>query len=502
MAIQQMTADQYKQKYGTSPVFHAAAPEVPQKSLGQKIGNAAKGIVDFIGAGPIAETFGTELAKIGKPKAEKDILEKSYPSQKAVIGSAIQTGANLIPGVGVGAGLATKIGVGAATGLAFDVGSKLQQNKSVGQAITPGIGTAVGAALPLAGAGFNIAKSVTGRLMKGLGSGLSGVSTETIDKIVSNPEMAQKASQKLAQNGNNKVLEENARTIINGVGQIKKEARAAFGRGLEQLQKTDIDHGAFKANTQRFLDKYGSVVKNGQRTIANAEFDNPKNIEKASELIDKLSKVNLDLNGASLRKLANDIENAAYKTTGTDAERLSFNAFTKELSATLKDSISLSTSKLNDINHNFSQDMQLAEAVEGIFGKVNFKNLPEVVKASQKLENVFAQKGLAPQVVDDFLSRIGVSSKDFKTTEAVRQISNKTTGANTKGLSVGEITQSLTSSIVTPQMVKNLSIATGMAKEKLVPFLRSLKPAARNIVIQALLKNQEPQTPEQSQINQ
>ena len=100
--------------------------------------------------------------------------------------------------------------------------------------------------------------------------------------------------------------------------------------------------------------------------------------------------------------------------------------------------------------------MQLVEAVEDIFGKVDYKNLSEVVNASKKLETLFAQKGLAPDVVDDFLKRIGISSADFRTTEAVRQITDKTTQANTKGLSVGELMQQITSSVITPQLVRDV----------------------------------------------
>jgi len=223
-------------------------------------------------------------------------------------------------------------------------------------------------------------------------------------------------------------------------------------------------------------------------------------LAKASDLINKVNKANLNLNGKELRNLANEIENAGFKTTGNDAQRLSFNAFVDELSSVLRSSVNLSTGdKLEGINKAYSQDKQLAETVEQIFGKVNFKNLPEVVKASQKLESIFTQKGLAPEVVDNFLTRIGVNPEGFKTTEAVRQISNKATGNNAKGLSIGEVTQQITSSVVTPKMVRDLSIATGMANEKLLPFLRALKTPARNIVIQALLKNgsNQEQSPEE-----
>jgi len=489
----------------TYKVVSSPPPPMPlttsqPNTFGQKVTNAAKGVVDFVGAKGIANQLSSKLAyQTSKPDAKPYV---SFPSKKEVAGSYLQTAANFIPGVGVGAGLAKKVGVGAATGLAFDVGSKLQQNKPVGQALIPGVGTAVGAGLPVAGAAFNIGKNIVSRLVKGLGSKLSGVSTDTIDKIVSNPQMAQQASEKLAKSGNNRILEENARTILNGVAKIKKEARGAFGKGLDQLSKEDINPQVFKEQTQAVLDKYGSKVANGKRALTNIEFTDSKNIAKASELINKVSKANFELNGRSLRKLADDIESSAYKIATSD-ERLSFNSFINDLSESLKNAISGSTDKLGKINQKFSQDMQLAEATENIFGKVNFKNLPEVVKASQKLETMFTQKGLAPEVVDNFLSRIGVNPANFKTTEAVRQISNKAGTANPTGLTIGEITQAATAAIITPETVKNLSIATGMAKEKLVPFLRSLKPAARNIVIQALLQgNQQSQTLPQQLPNQ
>ncbi len=467
-------------------------PQAPQ-SLGQKIGNAAQGVTDFVGAKGIADEFGATLARAKAPEAQKGLVD--FPTGKQVLGSAIQTGANLIPGLGAEAGLAGKIAAGAGTGYAFDVGNKLQNNKE--NPLMPGVGTAVGGGLPVVGAGVNLGAKVVGRLLKGLGSGLSGVSTDTINSIVNNPEMAQKASDRLAQNGNSKFLEDNARTIVNGVSGVRKQAREAFGNGLEQLSKEDIKPDVFRGETQKVLDKYGVSSSKGKRVLSGVEFEDPKLMDKASGLIDRLQ--NADLNGRSLRKLSNDIENAKFKTTGTSAERLSFNAFIKDLSSGLDNAISNSTDKLGEINKNFSQDMQLTKAVEDIFGKVKFKNLPEVVKASQKLEGLFAQKGLAPDVVDKFLSRIGVNPADFKTGEAVRQISNKSSGANTKGLSVGELMQQTTSAVVTPEMVKQISIKTGMAKEKLIPFLKGMKTPARNAVIQALLSAQEDSSQQQPQ---
>lgn len=462
------------------------------KSLGKKVLDMASGISNFVGAKGITDQYGASLARANLPFADKLGIPKlneqaksmvENPSLKNVIGSAIQTGSLLIPGLGEG-GLASKIAADVATGYGLDVGSKLQNNKSIGQSLTPGIGTATGAALPVVGAAIRPATAIVGRMLKGLGSGISGVSTKTLDAIINNPEVAAEATKRLESSGNNKILEDNAKTIVNGIGKVRQDARNAFGAGLEKLSATDVKPDIFRKETQQILDKYGIGMQNGQRVFNGVEFTDPKNIAKASDLIDKLSNTNLD--GKSLRKLSDDIENSAYKTATSD-ERLSFNSFVRDLSHSVKDAISNSTGKLGEINQKFSTDMQLTHAMQNIFGKVNFKNLPEVVKASQKLEGLFSQKGLAPDVVDSFLKKIGINPNDFRTSEAVRQISDKTSGANAQGITMGEILRETSSAIVTPKTIRNLSIATGLAKEKIGPILKAMKPAARNILIEALI---------------
>lgn len=461
-----------------------AGSQAPQAKTQVPLANK---VSNFFGAKGITDQFGASIARTNLPGMPKlNTQEKSLvqnPSFKEVAGSAIQTGANLIPGAGKGLGLAAKTAIGGGTGYAFDVGSKMQSGQ--GQPLKPGIGTTVGAAIPGTVAVAKPVTRIVGRLLKGLGSGLSGVSTETIDKIVSNPKAAQLATDKLKKSGNAKVLEDNARQVMEGVGTIRKEARKAYGEGLESLKKEDIDPKKFRTAVQGFLDKY-KVESKGANRLLDVEFEDPKNVQRASNLIDELSKSDLD--GLSLRKLINKIEGTKFKTATSD-ERLAFNAFTKELAESIKGAVSGSTNKLGEINKAFSSDMQLTEAIEDIFGKVKFKNLSEVVKATKKLESLFAQKGIAPEVIDDFLNRIGVSPDDFKTTEAVRQISNKATGANTKGLTFGELTQQATSAIVTPQMIRDISIKIGLAENKLAPELNKLTPMVRNLIMNALVQS-------------
>ncbi len=479
MAVTRMTRAEYQAQFGTP------APETSNVDMGQFSSSSQQKtpfvnkVANFFGAKGLTDAIGATMAQKQNPEIAQYV---DRPTGKQVLGSAIQTGANFIPGVGKGLGLAAKTAIGAGTGLAFDAGSQMQ----AGQPVKPSFGTAVGAGIPVAGAVIKPAAKIVGRLFKGLGSGLSGVSTETIDKIVSNPKAAQLATEKIAKSGNAKVLEDNARQLMGGISTIKKEARGAYKKGLEELAETDIDPAVFRQNTQKALDKFGSTVSGGKRVLTNVEFDDPKNLSKASSFIDRLQ--GAELNGKSLRKLADDIESSKYKTVSGSNEKMSFNAFLDDLAGSLKGAVSASTGKLDEINKSFSKDMQLAEAVENIFGKVKFKNLPEVVKATQRLENLFAQKGIAPDVVDDFLRRIGVSPEDFKTTEAVRQISNKSQKANEVGLGVGELIRGVTSAVVTPQMVRDVSTKVGLAENVLAPELQKLSPAVRGVLLNFIVQ--------------
>lgn len=125
----------------------------PLKKAGKYIMTGADAVTDFVGARGIAEQYGSSLARTGLKLTgnEKASQLVENPSFRKVLGSAIQTGANFIPGAGVGAGLATKVAVGAGTGYAFDVGSNLQMGKRGSEAFAPKIGTAVGAGIPVLG---------------------------------------------------------------------------------------------------------------------------------------------------------------------------------------------------------------------------------------------------------------------------------------------------------------------------------------------------------------
>ena len=82
------------------------------------------------------------------------------PYSKVAGGVAGATGSNLLGQVAAG-------GIG---GYSADIGSKLQDpNKTVGEALTPGLGTAIGVGIPLGFAGAQVA----GRALKNTGTGIA-----------------------------------------------------------------------------------------------------------------------------------------------------------------------------------------------------------------------------------------------------------------------------------------------------------------------------------------
>jgi hypothetical protein len=223
--------------------------------------------------------------------------------------------------------------------------------------------------------------------------------------------------------------------------------------------------------------------------LVNSEILEPKIAERAISLIDDIN-AQTTANGKSLRNLMQKLDSSKFKSA-LDPDRQAFNNLVRDLSSGLKEAINESTNKLGKINAAYSKDLQLTEAMEDIFGGVNYKNISEIMGISKKLETLFAQKGLAPQYINDFLTRIGISPSEFKAGEAVRQIMTKTTGSNVKGLSIGEMVQQVTSAVISPDLVKRVAIATGYSEQVLKPLLEKTAPSARGALIKFLTENRQ-----------
>lgn len=352
-------------------------------------------------------------------------------------------------------------------------------------AIASGIETAI----PVAGAILKPATKLISGLFRNIGSAMSGVPSETLQKIANNPNVANDTVKTLKEVGKDNLLRQNAKTILDGIQRIKRESSSMFSRGIESLSKTDIKPNIIKDEIKAVItNNKGSLSKTGF-SLKNTEFSgDPKLVKSASGLINAINN-NKDLSGRGMRKLIDLADETKLKTATSDTS-ISFNKFIDGLSNGIKKSISKSTNKLDKINKMYSSERQLVDAIEGILGKIKFNNEKELVSVSKRLNTAFKSSDLTESELDKFLNRIGIIPEDFKTSEAVRQISNIGAGANTMGTNRMEILRSLSGSIITPKLVRDLSIITGKTEQKIAPILEKLKvldPTTRASIIELLL---------------
>lgn len=168
--------------------FTTPSPEAVEQRKKQLSG----GLDTVFGGGKLGEALGGSIAGIGElakgnvegamnigasqPKALEvggDLLRMittvgSLALGGVATGSAIG-GAQAL-GLGRFAPLAGKVAVGAGTGYAFDVGEGLKKGEGV-ESLKPGVGTAVGAAIPILSEGIG----ALGRLIKGTGEKIQNV---------------------------------------------------------------------------------------------------------------------------------------------------------------------------------------------------------------------------------------------------------------------------------------------------------------------------------------
>jgi PIN domain nuclease of toxin-antitoxin system len=166
-----MAIDYAKYKVPTTPTttgtvnynkYKLNAPQKP-KTIGQRILDAGTSVTNFLGGKSVADTFGAEIARLRAPtQQEKNIISAGAPTVSQTAGSALQLAAGFAPvgraaqAISTGAKtlgatpslakLAGNVGSLGGAGYAFDIGANLQEQQSP---LTPGAGTAIGAALPV-----------------------------------------------------------------------------------------------------------------------------------------------------------------------------------------------------------------------------------------------------------------------------------------------------------------------------------------------------------------
>lgn len=172
-----ITRAEYEKKFGTQPAV--SQPTNTSQTSQQQIQQPKQGLLQksagvadaLFGGGKVGEAIGTGIAKLRATPEQRQFIDPG-PSKGQVLGSALQSAALFTPvgkvaktitggakafGLAKGVSALGKIGSGLVAGEAFDVANNLQQGKTGTAALAPGSNTAIGGAIPAAGAVKNMA---------------------------------------------------------------------------------------------------------------------------------------------------------------------------------------------------------------------------------------------------------------------------------------------------------------------------------------------------------
>lgn len=194
--------------------------QVKPKTGMEKSGKVGETLGSIFGGNKIGEAIGTGVARrdVESGKNEMDLVDYSSlspqaierlrakgvpvteeeqraeiaqgikgPSGKEIAGDVAQIGLNFVGGGAAkglkGVGLAKKVATGAGIGYGYDVSTGLKDGDSVGKSLVPGVGTAIGGAIPLVGAGLNAAGKATSKLANKTVDKLTPDSASIMDRV-------------------------------------------------------------------------------------------------------------------------------------------------------------------------------------------------------------------------------------------------------------------------------------------------------------------------------
>jgi len=309
----------------------AAAPTPQGPTAMSRITGAANAVTDFIGARGIADQFGASLAGALAPKKDRPFIQG--PGLKNVLGSAIQTGAMLIPGAGVAANTAKKVGLGLATGYGIDVGSKLQSEKPVVEAVRPGLATAIGGILP-----------ILGRI-----TGLSDVGKAT-----------QQAASKLEELNMRLTPVEKQNLVKQGKNIADYLARKQIvGSPAQRYAKVDALYDDMERQVTRVVDSSTitfpkhSIIQQ-LKQIPDRYRDNLSEYNGVLEKVDRIAKTLDSLHGDSISASAlNKIKRAEWKNAFNKQGSDVINEVSDEVARVLMEALNASVNGLQKINQEY-----------------------------------------------------------------------------------------------------------------------------------------------------
>lgn len=217
--METLSSEEFEQRYGQGSVsqFPTATSRI-KKPISNRI-------ADVLGLGGAVDVFSTVAARsgIGPQTGEEGRAAFERPSLKERLGAAFQTAA--VPGAALitgGSSVLGQVAAGGLTGYLFDVGSDLIKDKSLGEILLPGVGTAAGTLVP--------------PLFKGVGA-TAGLAAGLVKRGV----------QAVGDSGAGQIVEEVAERVPRAFGRITERLESAQERA-ERIRTSSPEIGnAIKA---------------------------------------------------------------------------------------------------------------------------------------------------------------------------------------------------------------------------------------------------------------
>lgn len=327
-------------------------------------------------------------------------------SKKDIIGSSLQLAADALPSAGKGAGVLEKSAIGAGTGYAFDVANKLQTDESKGVSgkdFIPGLGTVLGATLP-------IVTKIGGYLAKNLTGFTSGSGVEAVQRAIDNPDEVNTAIKKYATTPEEKQgLVDRAKTAIRNFVESKQNEYGATVDKLAQQEGSPVvltkqpAIDALKNSLSEFGVKIGKDTgegvekKAGKLDFSNSNLTNAdqRNIEQAYDKVNNWT----DTSPQGLDKLRQSLQNFMedFKVQGNPRA----NVILSKAEDSLATHLNANIPGYQDMVNSYNQKSQLTSKV---LKELGFSGNAKPSTQLKTIMNLFKKN---PEVRDSILKVMG-----------------------------------------------------------------------------------------------
>lgn len=443
-------------------------------------------VVDATGLRGVTDTFGSEIAKIGKSDTEKSILSQEQPSLKTTAGSALQGASLFVPvgsvakGIGTGAkalGLGAKaastignVASGALAGATYDIGEKLQTGE------TSGIGTALGTAIPLAGPAAKLAGKAGGKIATEVLGKTTGVGADVLREGFEASMKgggAKDAFVEAMRSGNNP--EQLVESAKNSLSDIIKQRSDEYRTNLSKIKtKTQqIDHTPIIQKFNDKLAKFGVVENNGVADFSRApglgRYEN--DLKKLSQTLANWGTREGDNTIAGIDTLKQVIDD--FKIGSADSKK--FDSFVTELRKEAKNIIeenltkSGDTETLNTYKKMLSDYESKTGTIKEILKGLSLGDTPSIDTAFKKLTSSLR------------------TNQEFRK-QLVTELDDATGGFLTSKIAGQQLSKWAPRGLVGPiSAVGGLgAMSTGIGLAKLLPAAFAISPRAVGEIINAL----------------